>query len=95
MALKCTQHSFKENLLWLRDWFIRALKNNVYKYTKAVSKKVYINMLDEIFDKYNNTYHRTIRVKLANVKSLLITDRILIIVLNITKKILTSNFVVM
>ena len=52
-------------------------------------------MLDEIFDKYNNTYHRTIRVKLANVKSLLITDRILIIVLNITKKMLTSNFVVM
>ena len=34
----------------------------------SISKNVYINKLDDIFDKYNNTYYRTIKVKLVNVK---------------------------
>lgn len=34
----------------------------------AVSKNVYINKLDEIVDKYNNTHHRTTKMKLAGVK---------------------------
>ena len=29
----------------------------------SVSKKVYIDKLDDIVNKYNNTYHRTIKVK--------------------------------
>ena len=29
----------------------------------AISKNVYINVLDNIFDKYNNTVHRTIKMK--------------------------------
>ena len=35
----------------------------------AVSKNVYIDKLDEIVDKYNNKYQRTIRMKPADVKS--------------------------
>ena len=27
----------------------------------SISKEVYINKLDEIDNKYNNTYHRTIK----------------------------------
>ena len=34
-----------------------------------MSKKVYFDVLDDIVDKYNNTYHRTINMKPANVKS--------------------------
>ena len=34
----------------------------------AASKIVYINKLDEIVDKYNNTYHRTIKMKPADVQ---------------------------
>ena len=33
-----------------------------------VSKNMYINKLDEIVDKYNNTYHRTIKMKPADVQ---------------------------
>ena len=35
----------------------------------AVSKKNYFDVLNEIVDKYINTYHRTIKTKLTNVKS--------------------------
>ena len=34
----------------------------------SVSKSVYIDKLDDIEDKYNNTYHRTINIKPAHVK---------------------------
>ena len=29
----------------------------------AVSKNVYFDFLDDVVDKYNNTYHRTIKMK--------------------------------
>ena len=40
--------------------FIRTLKNNIYKYMISISKNVYVDKLDDIVNKYNNTYHRTI-----------------------------------
>ena len=48
--------------------FFRTLKNNIYKYMISVSKKVYINKLDDIVGEHNNTYHRTIKMKPADVK---------------------------
>ena len=33
----------------------------------SVSKTVYIDDLDDIVNKYNNTYHRTIKMKLVDV----------------------------
>ena len=35
----------------------------------ALSKNVCIDVLDDIVDKYNNTYHRTIKMKPIDVKS--------------------------
>ena len=49
--------------------FIRTLKNKIYKYMSSISENVYIDKLDNIFNKYNNTYHRTIKVKPVDVKS--------------------------
>ena len=49
--------------------FIRTLKNKIYKYTTSISKNVYIDQLDDIVNKYNNTYHGTIKVNSADVKS--------------------------
>ena len=43
--------------------FIRTLKNKIYKYMTSVSKNVYIDKLDDIVNKYNNTYHSTIKIK--------------------------------
>ena len=34
----------------------------------AISKNVYIDKLDDIVNEYNNTYHRTIKVKPVDVK---------------------------
>ena len=34
----------------------------------AVSKNVQFNVLDDIVDSYNNTYHRTIKVKPIDVE---------------------------
>ena len=48
--------------------FIRALKNNIYKYMTSISKNVYIDKLDDIVNEYNNTYHRTIKMKSVDVK---------------------------
>ena len=38
------------------DRFIRTLRNKIYKYITSISKNVYIDKLDEIVNKYNNTY---------------------------------------
>ena len=35
----------------------------------SVSQNVYIDKLDDIVNKYNNTYHQTIKVKPVDVKS--------------------------
>ena len=43
--------------------FIRTLKNKIYKHMTSISKNVYYNVLDDIVNKYNNTYHKTIKMK--------------------------------
>ena len=48
--------------------FIRTLKTKIYKYMTSVSKNVYIDKLDDMVNEYNNTYHRTIKVKPVSVK---------------------------
>ena len=49
--------------------FIRTLKNKIYRCMTSVSKNVYIDKLDDIVNKYSNTYHSTIKMKPADVKS--------------------------
>ena len=49
--------------------FIRTLKKKIYKHITAISKNVYFDVLNDIVDKYNNTYHRTIKMKPIDVKS--------------------------
>ena len=49
--------------------FVRTLKNKIYKYMTSRSKKVYINKLDNIVNKYSNRYLSTIKTRLVDVKS--------------------------
>ena len=49
--------------------FIRTLKNKIYKYLTSVSKNFYTDKLDDLVNKYNNTYHSTIKRKPINLKS--------------------------
>ena len=43
--------------------FIRTLKNKIFKHMTAVSKNLYSGVLDDIVNKYNNTVHRTMKMK--------------------------------
>ena len=43
--------------------FIRTLKNKIFKHMTAISKNVYFDVLNDIVNKYNNTIHRTIKMK--------------------------------
>ena len=52
-------HSEEKSVISER--FIRTLKNKVYKYMTSVSKNVYIDKLDDIVNKYNNTYQNRIK----------------------------------
>ena len=49
--------------------FISTLKNKIYKHMTTISKNVYIGVLNDIINKYNNTIHRTIKVKPIDVTS--------------------------
>ena len=48
--------------------FIRTLKTKICKYMTSISKNVYIDKLNDIVNEYNNTYHRTIKMKPVDVK---------------------------
>ena len=52
----------------IAERFIRTLKNKIYKYMTSISKNVYIDKLDDIGKKYNNTYHKSIKMKPVDVK---------------------------
>ena len=52
----------KENLLLLKD-LLELWKTRIFKHMTAVSKNVYFDVLDDIVNKYNNTVHRSIKMK--------------------------------
>ena len=47
---------------------IRTLKNKTYKYMTSISKNLYTDILDDVVNKYNYTYHSTIIKKPVDVK---------------------------
>ena len=44
--------------------FIRTLKNKIYKFMTSGLENLYIDKLGDIVKKYNNTSHKTTKVKL-------------------------------
>ena len=52
---------YNEGKSIVAERFIRALKNKTYTYMNSMPKIVYINNLDDIVNKYNYKYHRTIK----------------------------------
>ena len=54
--------------------FIRTIKNKIYKHMTSISKNVYINKLDDIVNEYNNTMHRTTKMKPIDVKDNMYID---------------------
>ena len=62
---------YNEGKSVVAERFIRTLKNKIYKYMTAISKNVYIDKLGDIVNEYNNTYHRTIKMKRVDVKDII------------------------
>ena len=50
------------------ETFVKTLKNKFYKYMTSISKNLYIDKLDDIVNKYNNKYYKTIKMKPVDVK---------------------------
>ena len=48
--------------------FIRILKNKTCKYLTSISKKMHIEKIDDVVDKYNNTYLIAIEMKSVDAK---------------------------
>ena len=59
--------TFNEEKSVVSERFIRRLKNKIFKHMTAISKNVYFDVLEDIVNKYNNTVHRTIKMKPINV----------------------------
>ena len=70
--------------------FIRTLKDKIYKHMTSTSRNVSNDKLDDIIDKYNNTYHSKIKMKPVDVISNTHTDCI-----ELTIKILNLKLVIL
>ena len=55
--------TFNEGKSVVAKKFIRTLKNTIFKHMTAISSNIYFNKLDDIVNNYNNTVHRTIKMK--------------------------------
>ena len=42
--------------------FVRTLKNKIFEHMTTISKNVYVDVLDDIVNKYNNAVHKTIKI---------------------------------
>ena len=70
--------------------FIWTSKNKIFKHMTAISKNVYFDVLDDVVNKYKNTFHRTNKVKYLMLHLILMLNT----VKNQTKKILNLKLVI-
>ena len=55
--------TYNEGKSVVAERFIRTLKNKIFKHMTTISKNVYIDVLNDMVNKYNNTVHRTIKIE--------------------------------
>ena len=55
--------TYNEGKSIVAERFIRTLKNKIFKHMTAISKNVYIDVLNYIVNRYKNAVHRTIKIK--------------------------------
>ena len=58
---------YNEGKSFVAERFIRTLKNKIFKHMTAISKNVYFDVLDHTVNQYNNTVHKTIKMKRIDV----------------------------
>ena len=55
--------TYNEGKSVVAERFIGTLKNKIFKHMTTISKNVYIDALNDIVNKHNNTVHKTIKMK--------------------------------
>ena len=55
--------TFNEGKSVVAERVIKTLKTKIHKYMTAISKNIFFDALYDIVDKYNNTVHKTIKMK--------------------------------
>ena len=60
--------TYNEGKSVVAERFIKTLKNKIYKHMTTIGKNVYIDVSDDIVQKYNNTVHSSIKMKPKDVK---------------------------
>ena len=55
--------TFNEGKSVVAERFIKTLKNKIYEHMTYIGKNVYIDVLDDIVKKYNNTVHSSIKIE--------------------------------
>ena len=61
--------TYNEGKSVLAEKLIRNLKSKIFKHMTVVSQNVYFHVSDDIVNKYNNTVHRSIKIKPIDVTS--------------------------
>ena len=55
--------TYNEGKSVVAERFIKTLKNKMFKHMTTISKNVYIDVLNDLVNKYNNKLHKTIKMK--------------------------------
>ena len=55
--------TYNEGKSVVAERFITTLKNKMFKHMTAVQQNIYFDVLDDIVDTYNNTVHKTVKMK--------------------------------
>ena len=61
--------TYNEGKSVVAERFIKTLKIKIFKQITPISKNIYFNVLGNIVNKYNNTVHRTIKLRPIEVAS--------------------------
>ena len=59
--------TYNESNSIVAERFIRTLNKIFFKHMTTISKNVYIDVLNDIVNSYNNTVHKTIKMKPTDV----------------------------
>ena len=59
--------TYNEGKSVVAERFIRTLKNKIFKHMTTISENVYMDVLNDIVNKYNNTILRTIKMQPTDV----------------------------
>ena len=66
--------TYNEGKSVVAERFIKTLKNRIYKHMTTIGKNVYFNVLDDIVDKYNNSFHSSLKMKPKDVIDILLLN---------------------